>query len=113
MLLIAAMPSAQRMKRRSSPSSRIPLFLLFLLLCPYYSVTADVVQYLLVGVSGGLQDGFPERNKMDYGNETKAIFIGKALIRGYKAYLDVMEVGYRQYVVGSCIELVHRCCDCF
>jgi hypothetical protein len=71
-----------------------------LLLCPHI-VKATETQYLLVGVSGGLQDGFPERNKMDYGNETKAIFIGKALIRGYKAYLDVMEVGYRQYVVSD------------
>jgi hypothetical protein len=61
-------------------------------------------KYLLVGVSGGLQDGFPERNKMDYVDPesatiVRAIFVGKTLIRGYKAYLDVMEVGYRQYVV--------------
>jgi hypothetical protein len=64
----------------------------------------DESQYVLVGVSGGLQDGFPERSKMDYNNEDdegsgKAIFLGKGLIRGYKAFLDVMEVGYRQYVV--------------
>lgn len=66
-------------------------------------------KYLLIGVSGGLQDGFPERSKMDYVQYddvtnttitiTPAIFIGKALIRGYKAFLDVMESGYRQYVV--------------
>ena len=66
-------------------------------------------KYLLVGVSGGLQDGFPERRKMDYEHYdeltnttttiTPAIYIGKALIRGYKAFLDVMESGYRQYVV--------------
>ena len=69
-------------------------------------------KYLLIGVSGGLQDGFPERSKMDYElyddatnmtvTITPAIFIGKALIRGYKAFLDVMESGYRQYVVRCC-----------
>lgn len=73
------------------------------------SAPPSSTKYLLVGVSGGLQDGFPERSKMDYEHYdeftnttttiTPAIYIGKALIRGYKAYLDVMESGYRQYVV--------------
>jgi hypothetical protein len=61
-------------------------------------------QYLLIGVSGGLQDGFPDRRKLDYENEdevVKAIFLGRALIRGYKAYLDVMQEGWRQYVPAS------------
>jgi prepilin-type processing-associated H-X9-DG protein len=76
-------------------------------------------KYLLVGVSGGLQDGFPERNKMDFvdpetATTVRAIFVGKTLIRGYKAYLDVMEVGYRQYVV-CCLhrEVVDACERCF
>jgi hypothetical protein len=69
-------------------------------------------KYMMIGVSGGLQDGFPERNKMDYkchdpiNNTTfmiPAIFIGKSLVRGYKAFLDVMEPGYRQYVVCLCV----------
>lgn len=59
-------------------------------------------EYLIVGVSGGLQDGFPERPKMDYHHdledEVKAIYLGKALVRGYKAFLDVMQPGWRQYV---------------
>lgn len=59
-------------------------------------------EYLLVGVSGGLQDGFPERHKMDYHyekeDEVKAILVGKALVRGYKAFLDVMQAGWRQYI---------------
>jgi hypothetical protein len=61
-------------------------------------------QYLLIGVSGGLQDGFPDRRKLDYENDdevVKAIFLGRALIRGYKAYLDVMQEGWRQYVPES------------
>jgi hypothetical protein len=78
-------------------------------------------KYMIVGVSGGLQDGFPERDKMDYkyydpvNNTTTiipALFIGKALIRGYKAFLDVMEPGYRQYVVCFCVRnlfiITHR-----
>jgi hypothetical protein len=80
---------------------RLYLFFFIELCLCLHGATATEVQYLLVGVSGGLQDGFPERNKTDYGDETKAIFIGKSLIRGYKAYLDVMEGGYRQYVVGD------------
>jgi hypothetical protein len=58
-------------------------------------------QFLLVGVSGGLQDGFPDHNKMDYHvgleDEVRAIFIGRALVRGCKAFLDVMQDGWRQY----------------
>ena len=66
--------------------------------------------YHIIGVSGGLQDGFPDHNKLDYYyNDSKlnkifvneAIYIGRAYIRGYKAYLDVMQNGYRQYTVRS------------
>jgi hypothetical protein len=57
--------------------------------------------YIIVGVSGGLQDGFPDRTNLDYHSglldESKAIFVGKALVRGYKAYLDLMQEGWRQY----------------
>lgn len=57
--------------------------------------------YIIVGVSGGLQDGFPNRSNLDYNagqlDESKAIFVGKALVRGYKAYLDLMQEGWRQY----------------
>jgi len=62
------------------------------------SASAD---YLLVGVSGTLQDGFPLRDRLDYrqsGQElVPAIFIGKGLVRGYKAYLDVKDAGCREY----------------
>jgi hypothetical protein len=58
-------------------------------------------QYLFVGISGGLQDGFPDHNKMDYHvgleDKVKAIFIGRALVRGCKAFLDVLQDGWRQY----------------
>lgn len=71
------------------------------------------LEYLVVGVSGGLQDGFPERPKMDYhagqADESKAIFLGRALVRGYKAYLDVMQQGWRQYVVWNSMYSVIVC----
>ena len=74
-------------------------FVFVLLLNPAVTTAHE---YFIVGVSGGLQDGFPERFKMDYHHgledEVKAIFVGTALVRGYKAFLDVMQPGWRQYV---------------
>ncbi|CAM9286802.1 unnamed protein product [Choristocarpus tenellus] len=58
--------------------------------------------FLLVGVSGGLQEGFPARKYLDYRHgmegEVKASLIGNALVRGYKAYLDVKQEGWREYI---------------
>lgn len=45
-------------------------------------------RYVLVGVSGGLQDGFPDHGKMDYRSEgevVEAIYVGRALVRGTKS----------------------------
>jgi len=72
-----------------------------------------VVKYYLIGVSGGLQDGFPDHSKLDYRKNlrggdgvregdaeeevVRAVFVGKALVRGTKAYLDVMQDGWREY----------------
>ena len=57
--------------------------------------------YVILGVSGGQQDGFPDHTKLDYksgtDDEVQAIFLGRGLVRGYKAYLDVMEPDWRQY----------------
>jgi hypothetical protein len=49
-----------------------------------------------------LQDGFPLHNRLDYQDSdarttTKAIYVGKALVRGYKAYLDIKDEGWREY----------------
>lgn len=45
--------------------------------------------------------GFPEHFRMDYNSgqqdEVQAVFVGRALVRGYRSYLDVMEDGWRQY----------------
>ena len=58
-------------------------------------------EYIIVGVSGGLQAGFPDHKNLDYHpglkDEVQAVFLGRALVRGYKSYLDVMEPEWRQY----------------
>mmetsp|Transcript_62900 Transcript_62900/g.180965 ORF Transcript_62900/g.180965 Transcript_62900/m.180965 type:complete len:354 (-) Transcript_62900:113-1174(-) len=58
-------------------------------------------QYIIVGVSGGLQAGFPDHKNLDFHagqeDEVQAVFLGRALVRGYKSYLDVMEEDWRQY----------------
>lgn len=58
-------------------------------------------EYVIVGVSGGLQEGFPEHVRLDYNygeeDEVPAVFLGRALVRGYRSYLDVMEPDWRQY----------------
>jgi hypothetical protein len=71
-------------------------------------------RYSLLGVSGTLEDGFPLRPSLDYrgtsgtgnGNSSTedfvpALRIGRALVRGYKAYLDVKDPGWRDYVEGG------------
>jgi hypothetical protein len=60
------------------------------------------LEYLIVGVSGGLQKNFPEHPKLDYVNketneQVGAVFLGRGLVRGYQSYLDVMQEGWRQY----------------
>ena len=67
----------------------------------YTRILADNPEYVMVGVSGGLQAGFPEHFRMDYHSgmedEVPAVFLGRALVRGYKSYLDVMQPEWRQY----------------
>jgi len=49
--------------------------------------------------------------RMDYHagmeDEVRAIFIGRALVRGCKAYLDVMEDGFRQYTAEPAQPLIN------
>jgi hypothetical protein len=78
------------------------LSLLLLLTSASTTTVVTAQDYIIVGVSGGLQDGFPDHDKMDYHagqllDEVQAVFLGRALVRGYKAYLDVMEETWRQY----------------
>jgi len=66
------------------------------------ATTTEERQYVLIGVSGTLQDGFPLRDRLDFHlglkDESKAIFLGRSLVRGYKAYLDIKQESWREYV---------------
>jgi hypothetical protein len=94
----------------------ISILTLVLSFVSYYSLAqhasgSSEASYLLIGVSGTLQDGFPLRDRLDYtspspcndtapGDENKhvpAILIGKALVRGFKAYLDIKEPEWREF----------------
>jgi hypothetical protein len=67
----------------------------------HWKIGVGAVEYVLLGVSGGLQEGFPEHVRMDYhsgqDDEVPAVFVGRALVRGYRPYLDVMQRDWRQY----------------
>ena len=87
-------------------SSKMVLFLFFhalVLLCCNSKAVEAVQEYIIVGVSGGLQAGFPDHKNLDYhpgeADEVQAVYLGRALVRGYKSYLDVMEPDWRQYIV--------------
>jgi hypothetical protein len=96
-----------------TPISILTLVLSFV---SYYSLAQDAsgsseASYSLIGVSGTLQDGFPLRDRLDYTSPSPstgtapgdkdehvpAILIGKALVRGYKAYLDIKEPEWREF----------------
>jgi len=70
---------------------------------PTPPAAAEVVTYVLVAVSGTLQDGFPLRGNLDYHDNTtgevvNATFIGWGLIRGLKSYFDIKVPPAREYV---------------
>ena len=55
----------------------------------------------IVAVSGTLEEGFPLRPNLDFEpgtpNEVLSTFLGKALIRGLKANLDIKSSGWREF----------------
>jgi len=98
---------------------RIPRFQLLLLLLisiigivkggvkPPPPPPAEKINYLLFAVSGTLEDGFELRGNLDFwpnrlttkdnNGRINATFMGNALVRGYKAYLDIKNLGWREY----------------
>ncbi|CAE8621602.1 unnamed protein product, partial [Polarella glacialis] len=65
--------------------------------------SASEARFIIVAVSGTLQDGFPLRKNLDYtdpcsGAVAEATFLGWALCRGVKAYFDVKDPSCREYV---------------
>ena len=64
------------------------------------SSAASSSRRVIVAVSGTIQDGFELRKNIDYlsdGECVKAVFIGYGVVRGVKMYLDVKDVGCREY----------------
>jgi hypothetical protein len=62
------------------------------------------ISYVLLAVSGTLEEGFELRKNMDYrpyGDDgpgrVNATFLGKALVRGYKSFLDIKNPSWREY----------------
>ncbi|CAB9500825.1 expressed unknown protein [Seminavis robusta] len=93
------------------------LFLGCLLLCFNEAVA---VEYIVIGVTGLFEEGFPSHPILHYtaapddfddGNiktidernsendNTNAIFLGRGVVRGYRAFLDITEPGWREYHV--------------
>jgi hypothetical protein len=79
------------------------LWLLVLWLLPVVQGEGDPeIDFMLLGVSGTLQDGFELRHRLNYRHpqtqmDYPAQFVGTALVPGYKAYLDVKDKGFREY----------------
>jgi hypothetical protein len=60
--------------------------------------------FVLVAVSGTLQEGFPLRPNLDFvspAERVNAVFVGNALIRGLKAHLDIKDEGSREFKPAS------------
>jgi hypothetical protein len=56
--------------------------------------------YVMVAVSGTLEEGFPLRPNLNYVSPTErvdAVFLGRALIRGLRAYLDMKDPASREF----------------
>lgn len=61
-------------------------------------------KFVIVAVSGTLEEGFPLRPNLDFltevneGNpEVRAIFLGHALVRGLRAFLDIKDSNSREF----------------
>ena len=77
-------------------------------------VVCREISYVLLAVSGTLEEGFELRKNMDYrpfGDDgpgrVNATFLGKALVRGYKSFLDIKDPGWREYKDDSDLKTVN------
>jgi hypothetical protein len=60
----------------------------------------DSTDFVMVAVSGTLEEGFPLRPNLDYVSPTErvnSVFLGHALIRGLRAHLDMKNSASREY----------------
>ncbi len=62
--------------------------------------SGSTTKFNIVAVSGTLEEGFPLRGNLDFnedGETVNSIFLGKALIRGLRANLDIKSPGWREF----------------
>jgi hypothetical protein len=65
-----------------------------------FTGTCEGSDFLMIAVSGTLEEGFPLRPNLDFRSPTetvKAVFVGHALIRGLRAHLDLKDPSSREY----------------
>ena len=75
---------------------------------PSTNSNTTTISYVLLAVSGTLEEGFSLRSNLDFkkssedgsSNEGRvnATFLGHALVRGYKSFLDIKQPDWREYV---------------
>ncbi len=71
--------------------------------CASDTSNGEKISYVLLAVSGTLEEGFELRRNLDYrpsdddASSVNAIFLGKALVRGYKSFLDIKNPTWREY----------------
>jgi len=65
-----------------------------------FSGPCEAADYVIVAVSGTLEEGFPLRPNLNYVSPTErvdAVYLGRALIRGLRAYLDIKDPDSREF----------------
>lgn len=72
-----------------------------------YTGECGGTKFALVAVSGTLEEGFPLRPNLDFTTEVNegnpavlGIFLGHALVRGVRAFLDIKDSFSREFVAG-------------
>jgi hypothetical protein len=70
-----------------------------------YTGRCGETKFVIVAVSGTLEEGFALRPNLDFLTEVNegnppvlAVFLGKALVRGVKAYLDIKNSNSREFI---------------
>jgi hypothetical protein len=65
-----------------------------------FTGTCEGSDFVMVAVSGTLEEGFPLRPNLNFVSPTErvnAVFLGSALIRGLRAHLDMKDPSSREY----------------
>lgn len=65
-----------------------------------FSGTCEGTDFVMVAVSGTLEEGFPLRPNLDFVSpleRVNAVFLGHALIRGLRAHLDMKDPSSREF----------------